>query len=83
MENTDLGAALFASLTAVFIVLPMTASGRMHRVRRIDELPPPSGKVISLAKEGRKIRAIRTYRRQTSAGLLEAAKLIEHTMRAG
>jgi ribosomal protein L7/L12 len=45
--------------------------------RNVAELPKPSDVVIALISGGEKISAIRSYRKQTGASLLEASRVID------
>jgi len=47
--------------------------------RDVSCLPPPSQSVRELIRSGRKIPAIRAYRRQTGASLLEASRVVGHS----
>lgn len=64
-------------LLAVVVALVAICASRSARPREVANLPAPSLEVIALARQGRKIDAIRMYRRQAMAGLYEATRVIE------
>jgi ribosomal protein L7/L12 len=64
---------LFPLLAVAFMLV---AVFRQRKQRDISELPTPSDEVISLAKSGDKVRAIKAYRRQGKMTLYEAHSVI-------
>ena len=62
-------AMVLLSLIVVFLNRP--------KQRNVAELPKPSDVVIALISGGEKIAAIRSYRKQTGASLLEASRVID------
>jgi ribosomal protein L7/L12 len=64
-------------LLAVVVALVAIYASRSTRPREVENLPAPSSEVVALAREGRKIDAIRMYRKQATAGLYEATRVIE------
>ena len=64
---------LLAVLTIVVIL-----GAPQSRPRSASDLPAPAGNVLALIKAGEKVAAIRAYRRQTGATLLEASRVVAH-----
>ncbi|MDA3914251.1 hypothetical protein [Oleiagrimonas sp.] len=62
--------AIFLALIAVFVSRP--------KPRDLSSLPTPSPAVQALIHSGKKVAAIRAYRKQVGASLLEASRVIEH-----
>jgi len=65
-------------LTLLVAVLALFAVSLQPKPRRVPDLPAPSDDVLSLLGAGKRVRAIRAYRRQTGASLLEASRVITH-----
>ena len=67
-------AALFTILLVLFIIfiVPQT------KPRNITDLPAPAEDVLGLIRSSKKVAAIRAYRKQTGATLLEASRVITH-----
>lgn len=68
--------ALAFALAAVFVVL-LAAYAVRPKPRGADGLPKPANDVQQLVTAGRKVAAIKAYRKQTGASLLEATQVIE------
>lgn len=67
---------IFAVITAAIALIAIFAF--RQEPRDVSCLPPPSQGVQELIRSGRKIPAIRAYRKQTGASLLEASRVVEH-----
>jgi ribosomal protein L7/L12 len=48
----------------------------------VDDLPAPSTEVLTMARSGKRIEAIRTYRKETFAELKEAKNMIDRHLNA-
>jgi ribosomal protein L7/L12 len=67
------------AISLVTIALAMfIAIKNRPKQRNPNELPAPSHAVRAFIVEGEKIAAIRTYRKETGASLLEATRVIEN-----
>ena len=77
-ESSEVLPALFG-ITCALVAIVAAATSRPLDVRK---LPAPSRTVIALLQQGRKIRATRAYRRESSTSLPEAWSMIESTVRA-
>ncbi|WP_422938022.1 hypothetical protein [Stenotrophomonas acidaminiphila] len=64
----------FASVATLCVLAAVHAMRR--KPRDVSALPAPSEEVKALLRSGRKIAAIRAYRRQCGASLLEAHRVI-------
>ncbi len=69
---------IWLSLAAVLLVLVVILSSKSTAPRPVAELPEPGPDVHALINEKRKVDAIKLYRKQTSASLMEAKQVIEH-----
>ena len=58
------------ALTAICIWRP--------KPRDVSALPAPSQDIQDLISSGKKVPAIRAYRKQTGTSLLEASRVVEH-----
>ena len=67
-----------AILAISAIVLALVVIAKQPRPRPTSVLPKPSNDVQRLIRQGKKVAAIRAYRKQTGASLLEARNVIEH-----
>lgn len=65
-----------SALVIVFLVLAAVAF--QPRPREVAALPPPSDDVLAKLESGHRVQAIRAYRQQTGASLLEASRVISH-----
>ena len=77
-ESSEVLPALFG-ITCALVAIFAAATSKPRDVRK---LPAPSRTVIALLQQGRKIRATRAYRRESSTTLPEAWSMIESTIRA-
>lgn len=64
----------FASVATVCVLAAVHAMRR--KPRDVSALPAPSDEVKALLRSGSKVAAIRAYRRQCGASLLEAHRVI-------
>lgn len=62
-------------VAAVLLLIPITWQ---IKPRAMSELPEPGQDVQDLISAGNKVVAIRAYRKQTGASLLEATRMIKH-----
>lgn len=62
---------------AAAIALSLVAVLAVRRPSAGKPLPPPSDEVAQLARAGRRVAAVRHYRRQTGASLLDAARVVD------
>ena len=67
-----------AILAISVIVLTLVVIIKQPRPRPTSDLPDPSNDVQRLIRQGKKVAAIRAYRRQTGATLLEASNVVGH-----
>jgi hypothetical protein len=88
MPNPEFWIALaILGMTICLAVVQGRAQDRLVRLERkvdallkqagIDPTPPVSQEVGDLARQGKKIEAIKLYREQTGAGLAEAKEQVE------
>lgn len=70
-SNLAIPAALLTVFCTLAIVLPLKAP-----VRNPGNLPAPSASVVELALQGKKVSAIREYRRDFKVSLREAEQLV-------
>lgn len=59
------------------VVAALAAITGRPKARAVSELPDPSDEVTHLLREGKKVAAVRAYRKQTGATLLEAHHVIK------
>ncbi len=64
------------AFVAISVVLAIIMANQ-PKARDISALPRPSADVRRLIEQGRKVAAIRAYRRQTGASLLEAYRVVD------
>jgi hypothetical protein len=69
--------AVVASIVTIVLALVVCIINRPNQ-RNVAELPSPSDEVRALLSSGEKIAAMRAYRKQTSASLSEASRVIDH-----
>jgi len=69
--------AISLSVVTVFLALFVCVMNR-PRQRFVGELPVPSDVVRALISDGKKIPAIRAYREQSAASLLEASRVFDY-----
>ena len=60
------------------IVLTLVVIAKQPKPRPNSDLPDLSSEVQCLLEQGKKVAAIRAYRRQTGATLLEASNVVGH-----
>jgi|HigsolmetaAR203D_1030402.scaffolds.fasta_scaffold25761_3 hypothetical protein len=65
-----------AILAIVVIVLALVVIAKQPKPRPVSDLPVPSDDVRGLIGQGKKVAAIRAYRKQTGATLLEANHVV-------
>lgn len=71
-ESATVLVALAMGLLSLIVILL-----NRPKHRNVAELPKPSDGVTALISGGEKISAIRSYRKQTGASLLEASRVID------
>lgn len=71
------GLLAFVTVLLVLILILVAPQSRL-RPRKVSELPVPAGDVQGFIDAGEKVAAIRAYRRQTGATLLEAVRVVTH-----
>lgn len=64
------------AIVAISVVLVIVVMANQPKARDVSALPRPSEDVKRLIEQGRKVAAIRAYRRQTGASLLEAYRVV-------
>jgi len=67
---------VFVLTLLIIVMCSSTAFSTRQKMRDMSALPEPSEDVRRLVREQRKVEAIRTYRRQTGASLLEACHVV-------
>ena len=70
--------AVEAIMAISVIVLTLVVIAKQPKPRPNSDLPDPSSEVQCLLEQGKKVAAIRAYRRQTGATLLEASNVVGH-----
>ncbi len=70
---------LVAGMASFVVLICVLAAIRTSfpKPRRPEDLPHASDEVIALAKSGKKVDAIKLYRKHTKATLLEASSVID------
>lgn len=72
---------LVAAIALLVLLALFFATGKKTPSRSLDQLPPASAGVHSLAREGKSIDAIKLYRRETGATLREAKQVVDSLRR--
>lgn len=67
-----------AAFIAVFLVIIIIFGVPQTKPRSIADLPAPAEDVLTLISTGKRVAAMRVYRKQTGATLLEAHRVIAH-----
>lgn len=67
----------FVTVVLALILLLVWPQSRL-KPRKISDLPAPAEEVRGFISAGRKVAAIRAYRRQTGATLQEAVRVVTH-----
>ena len=73
-------ASIWLALGVVVCLFVIVQSSKANAPRPVNQMPEPGPDVHALINEKRKVEAIKLYRKQTPASLLEAKQVVEHYM---